>query len=51
MKPANPLLNLMIRPAEIDDLAAIFHLGEDLFRADAVSNLFCLSTRRRTTNR
>lgn len=29
-----------IRPAGIDDLAAIFHLGETLFRADAVSNLY-----------
>ena len=29
-----------IRPAGIDDLAAIFHLGEQLFRADAVSNLY-----------
>ena len=29
-----------IRPAGIDDLASIFHLGEQLFRADAVSNLY-----------
>ncbi len=29
-----------IRPASIDDLAGIFHLGEQLFRADAVSNLY-----------
>ncbi len=29
-----------IRTAGIDDLAAIFHLGEQLFRADAVSNLY-----------
>ncbi|MCA1808220.1 MAG: N-acetyltransferase family protein [Kiritimatiellia bacterium] len=32
--------NIEIRPACIDDLAAIFHLGEELFRAEAVSNLY-----------
>lgn len=29
-----------IRPAAIDDLAAIFHLGEEIFTAQEVSNLY-----------
>lgn len=33
-------LDIDIRPASIDDLAAIFHLGEKLFRAEDVSNLY-----------
>ena len=33
-------LDVTIRPAAIDDLAAIFHLGEKLFRPREVSNLY-----------
>jgi len=40
MKPELQKPNFEIRPASIDDLAPIFHLGEQLFRADAVSNLY-----------
>ncbi|MFU8779562.1 MAG: GNAT family N-acetyltransferase [Kiritimatiellia bacterium] len=40
MKKEIQLRDFDIRPAGIDDLAAIFHLGEALFRADAVSNLY-----------
>lgn len=29
-----------VQPARIDDLPDIFHLGEKIFRADAVSNLY-----------
>jgi ribosomal protein S18 acetylase RimI-like enzyme len=33
-------LDIDIRSADIDDLAAIFHLGEKLFRPQRVSNLY-----------
>ncbi len=33
-------LNLEIRPMEIDDFAAVFHLGERLFKAGRVPNLY-----------
>ncbi len=33
-------LEVKIRPVTIDDLAAIFHLGEKLFRPQEVSNLY-----------
>jgi len=33
-------LDITIRPAAIDDLAAIFHLGEKLFRPQEISNLY-----------
>lgn len=33
-------MDYTIRLAGIDDLAGVFHLGEALFRADAVSNLY-----------
>ena len=33
-------LNLKIRPMEIDDLAGVFHLGEKLFEAQKVPNLY-----------
>lgn len=36
----NKELDIDIRLATIDDLAAIFHLGEDLFTASEVSNLY-----------
>jgi ribosomal protein S18 acetylase RimI-like enzyme len=32
--------DIEIRPAEIDDLAAIFHLGEKVFTPQEVSNLY-----------
>ena len=32
--------NIFVRPMEIDDLAAVFHLGERLFTAREVPNLF-----------
>ena len=40
MKPDSNISDFEIRPAGIDDLAPIFHLGEELFRADAVSSLY-----------
>jgi ribosomal protein S18 acetylase RimI-like enzyme len=40
MKTQNEKPDYEIRAAGIDDLAAIFHLGEMLFRADEVSNLY-----------
>ncbi len=40
MKKEEDTDDFEIRPAGIDELAAIFHLGERLFRADAVSNLY-----------
>lgn len=33
-------LNVTIRPMEIDDFATVFHLGEKLFRAQRVPNLY-----------
>ncbi len=33
-------IEIEIRPATIDDLAGIFHLGEKLFRPQEVSNLY-----------
>jgi ribosomal protein S18 acetylase RimI-like enzyme len=33
-------LDVSIRPMEIDDLASVFHLGEELFTADEVPNLY-----------
>ncbi len=36
----NDGLSIVIRVAEIDDLAAIFHLGERLFTAQEYSNLY-----------
>ncbi len=32
------LLNIRIRNMEIDDLPTVFHLGEELFRAEKVPN-------------
>jgi len=32
--------NISIRQAEIDDLAAIFHLGEKVFTSQEFSNLY-----------
>lgn len=32
--------DIQIRQAEIDDLAAIFHLGEDVFTSQSFSNLY-----------
>ena len=37
---ARKKVNVVIREMEIDDLAAVFHLGEQLFTAEAVPNLY-----------
>jgi ribosomal protein S18 acetylase RimI-like enzyme len=37
---AKKLTGLRLRPMEIDDLAAVFHLGESLFTAQKVPNLY-----------
>lgn len=33
-------LNIRIREMEIDDLSEVFHLGEDLFKAEKVPNMY-----------
>ncbi len=39
-EPRKKALGLRIRPMEVDDLAPVFHLGEMLFTANAVPNLY-----------
>ena len=39
-EPRKKAPGLRIRPMEVDDLAPVFHLGEKLFTANTVPNLY-----------